>query len=412
MGERAMRNVTMVRSSTPKARWLPLLLVGALFLAACGETGTEDDDEGAAPDGEEESADDGGEEPDEAPEEEPGEPLNLTYVSFAAEDSPYSQAFAWIADELNARTDREITIEQHHSGALCAFDEMIECLADGRADFSLFLPVQSPTDFPFSSIGSVIFVSQDTWAHSEAFNELAESHEGFAQEWEDMAMSPLWFASIGPAVLGAQEPVESLDWLEGKSIRSTGYFTDALNAVGANPVAMPNSDVYESVQRGVIDAFYASTLDGAALDNRHFEVTSHWYDLGAGEYVTIATAMSDRAREQLTAEEQEILEELTEQVRADWFDEYYFPMLEVACSNAIEGGLETLEIWPEDEQERFADAAADTIRDRWIEDTEAAGGEDAAAFFDTFTETVAEKEEVSPLGQTATERCAERFANQ
>lgn len=395
---------------------ITLVVLLALVAASCGDgDGADDTTTTTSADSETPTtmADDGEETTTttEASSEEAGEPVRLVYASFAAQDSPYSQAFAWIADELNARTDGRVTIEQFHSGALCAFDEMIECLRDGRTDFSLFLPVQSPADFPYSSIGSVLFVSRDTWAHGEAFNELVVSDDRFAEEWEAQGMAPLWFASIGPAVLGANEPVENLEWLDGKSIRSTGYFTDALNAVGANPVAMPNSDVYESIQRGVIDAFYASTLDGAALDNSHFEVTSHWQDLGAGEYVTIATATSQTALDKLTQEEQDILFELTAQVQEDFFSEYYLPLMDVACDNAIEGGLESLTIWPDDEVERFRNAAADTIRDQWIADTEATGATGAAEVFDTFVQTVSEKEADSPLEATATELCAERFAS-
>lgn len=401
---------TTLRSSVIIA----LAVILGLIAAACGDGDTSDSTTTTA--GEATTTTAGGATTTTAAEEtttteapEPDmDPVRLVYATFTVEDSPYSQAFAWIADEMNARTNGRVTIEQFHAGALCAFNEMIDCLRDGRADFTLLLPVASPTDFPFSTIGSVLFVSRDTWAHGEAFNELVESDDRFREEWASQGMRPLWFASIGPAVLGANEPVENIEWLEGKSIRSTGYFTDALNAVGANPVAMPNSDVYESIQRGVIDAFYASTLDGAALDNRHFEVTDYWQDLGAGEYINIVTAVSDSALEKLTSEEQDILFELAEQVRTDWFDQYYLPQMDVACDNAL-SGLEALTIWPESEMQRFADAAADVVKQQWISDTEATGAVGAEEVFDTFVETVRAKEAVSPLEATATERCAARF---
>ena len=338
-----------------------------------------------------------------------GDPVRLVYASFAVEDSPYSQAFAWLAEELDARTNGRVTIEQFHAGALCAFADIFDCIKDGRADFGLFLPVQQPSFFPFSSVASVLFVSRDTQAHSEAFNEMASSQEQFSAEWDAQGMRPLWFASIGPAVLGANEPVENIEWMENKSIRATGYFTQALDAVGANPVALSNAEVYEAIERGTIDAFYASTLDGAALDNSHFEVTSHWQDPGAGEYTSIATAVSQRALDQLTDDEQAILFELAEQVRTDWFETYYLPQMVLACDNAVNGGLESLVIWPEEETQRFADAAAAVVKDQWIADAEAGGATGAAEFFDEFVALVQEKEATSTLGETATERCAARF---
>jgi TRAP-type C4-dicarboxylate transport system substrate-binding protein len=390
------------------ARTISLFAILALVLAACGGGEGSDETTTTAGSGDTTTTAGSGDTTTTAGET-PGEPVRLVYASFANDNSPYSTAFAWLADELNARTNGRVTIEQFHDGSLCAFNDIFDCVKDGRADFGLFLPVQQPSFFPFSSVSSVLFVSNDTKAHSDAFNEMAETNEQVSAEWEAQGMSPLWFASIGPAVLGANEPVENIEWMKNKSIRATGYFTQALNAVGANPVALPNADVYEAIQRGTIDAFYASTLDGAALDNSHFEVTSHWQDPGAGEYVSIATAVSQLALDKLTADEQAILFELAAQVREDFFEVYYLPMMDVACDNAINGGLEALTIWPEDEAQRFADAAADVVKNQWINDTEAGGATGAAAFFDEFVATVRAKEATSGFTETATERCAARF---
>ena len=391
--------------STVITRAITLLAILALVVTACGDGGGSDETtttEGSAATTEADS-------PTTTAGEPAGDPVRLVYASFADAESPYSEAFKFIADEMNAQTNGRVTIEQFHDGSLCAFADIFDCIKDGRADFGLFLPVQQPSFFPFSSVGSVLFVSNDTKAHSDAFNEMAQSNEQFSAEWSAQDMQPLWFASIGPAVLGANEPVENIEWMENKSIRATGYFTQALNAVGANPVALSNAEVYEAIQRGTIDAFYASTLDGAALDNSHFEVTSHWQDPGAGEYITIVTATSQAALDKLTAEEQDLLFELANQVRDEFFDNYYLPMMDVACDNAINGGLESLTIWPEEEAQRFADAAADAVKDQWIADTEAGGAEGAAEFFDEFVATVRDKEATSTFGQTATERCAARF---
>jgi len=393
------------------SRLVPLLVV-ALIAASCGSeadpgTTTVPSEPGST----EAPATTAAPEPEETTTtaEAAGDPVRLVYASFAVEDSPHSQAFAWLAEEMDARTNGRVTIEQFHAGSLCAFADIFDCIKDGRADFGLFLPVQQPSFLPYSSIGSVLFISRDTQAHSDAFNELAANHEQFSAEWDAQGMRPLWFSSIGPAVLGANEPVENIEWMENKSIRATGYFTQALDAVGANAVAISNAEVYEAMQRGTIDAFYASTLDGAALDNSHFEVSSHWHDLGAGEYVTIATAVSQRALDQLTEEELAILAELSAQVSAEFFDTYYFPQMEVACDNAINGGLESLVIWPEEEAQRFADAAAEVVKQQWIADTEAGGTAGAEEFYDQFVETVGEKEATSTFGETATERCAARF---
>lgn len=58
-----------------------------------------------------------------------------------------------------------------------------------------------------------------------------------------------WFAN----------PVTSMDNFKGMKFRTAGIWGDMLTAAGAAVVTMPGGEIYESMQRGVIDAFEFST---------------------------------------------------------------------------------------------------------------------------------------------------------
>jgi hypothetical protein len=141
-------------------------------------------------------------------------------------------------------------------------------------------------------------------------------------------------------------------------------------------------------------------------------VTTDWRDLGAGEYTAIVTAMSQRALSKLTADEQATLFNLVADVRKVYYSKYYEPLMDKACSLAMEGGLKTLKLWPKAETEKFRQIATPVVLERWIEDVKAAGigGDEAKAFYDLFVKAVREKEKVSPVDKTVTARCADRFA--
>ncbi len=55
------------------------------------------------------------------------------------------------------------------------------------------------------------------------------------------------------------EPVTSLDDFKGMKFRTAGIWGEMLNEMGAAVVTMPGGEIYESMQRGVIDAFEFST---------------------------------------------------------------------------------------------------------------------------------------------------------
>lgn len=58
--------------------------------------------------------------------------------------------------------------------------------------------------------------------------------------------------TTGPGDLFTKVPVRRLEDLQGLEIRATGLSAQTLQDLGANPVAMPQSDAYEALSKGVV----------------------------------------------------------------------------------------------------------------------------------------------------------------
>ena len=65
-------------------------------------------------------------------------------------------------------------------------------------------------------------------------------------EWDSVHV--LYLATSGPLIIQtANKPVKTLQDLKGLKIRPTGATSDVVKALGAFPVPLEMSDVYESV---------------------------------------------------------------------------------------------------------------------------------------------------------------------
>ena len=74
----------------------------------------------------------------------------------------------------------------------------------------------------------------------------------------------LMIFSTGPGVLMTKAPVQKLSDLEGMEIRATGVSAETIKLLGATPVAMPQSESYEALSKGVVKGNLAplETLKG------------------------------------------------------------------------------------------------------------------------------------------------------
>jgi TRAP-type C4-dicarboxylate transport system substrate-binding protein len=100
-------------------------------------------------------------------------------------------------------------------------------------------------------------------------NELMESFEG-------AGLRPLWVMTTPPyqLMMRQAEPIESAEDLAGKQLRVAGATSQLVAAsLGASPATIPPADLYQSLERGVVDgALYtlAAMRAGAGYDTIFF----------------------------------------------------------------------------------------------------------------------------------------------
>ncbi len=133
------------------------------------------------------------------------------------------------------------------------------------------------------------------------------------------ARTLFWHFNSQKSLFGRGKPVTSLDDLKGMKIRSFGV-ADAqfIQRLGAIPVAMPNTEVPQAMQRGVMDAFIASAF---------FTIGSRWDDLVDWAYlidlgvVSVYELISIPAFEGLPAANSKILLETAAKYNTRWNQE-------------------------------------------------------------------------------------------
>src|SRR5699024_2133295 len=90
---------------------------------------------------------------------------------------------------------------------------------------------------------------------------------------------------VGALLIGAKEPVETIDDVRGLRARAAGPVTQrSLEAAGVNVNAFTAAETYENLQRGAIDSVAASLDFG--VNYKVTEQLPYWADPGLGQYTS------------------------------------------------------------------------------------------------------------------------------
>ncbi|EGL83111.1 Extracellular solute-binding protein, family 7 [Caldalkalibacillus thermarum TA2.A1] len=237
-----------------------------------------------------------------------GEQITLKFSHFwPPHHFVQTEVFEPFVDEMGQLSDGRVTIDIYPASALGEPGAQYDMAVTGVADITVGVHSYTPGQFPLVSVMELPFISDSgekgseiLWKLYEEFPELKEEH---AQT------KPLWLFTSSPGqLLTVGKPVESIDDLRGMRIRSPSpIMNKVIELAGATPVSMPMSDVYDAMQRGVVDGTFAPMPELLAFNL--MDVTDY-VTIGNFYMTTFFAVMNGQVWEGLTAEEQQKLEEL------------------------------------------------------------------------------------------------------
>ncbi|SFB40718.1 TRAP-type C4-dicarboxylate transport system, substrate-binding protein [Amycolatopsis marina] len=299
--------------------------------------------------------------------------MTLRVQSANAPDTAPSRAFTVWQEAVEEATDGRLTFEMFYAGALAPLDEVEEALSSGLVDIATHVPAYSPAEFPHDStvqrLNSLVEPAplgtlQGLGAQTEfALGGWAEDQ--FAAQGLKPLLVPAAMISSMQLVCG-DEPVRSLAEAEGIRVRvpSEHHGTEA-TALGMTPTATTNAELYEAVQRGIVDCAVMSPQD--VRDLGLVDVIDHWMldqQAGFSGFSSFHLSMSKSTWDTLPVEAQRVLWDTAGEAYLPAITEGYLNDVAETMSQAADAGVQ-FHSWRDDLRERMLahqSAVIDSVR--------------------------------------------------
>lgn len=243
---------------------------------------------------------------DSKPAEGTGEPVVLKLGHIAGEQDPWNLGAKKFAELVDAKTNGQVKVDVYPSSALGNDRDLIEGMQLGSVDLALVAGVLSNFYEPYSILElPYLFRDRDHMQkvlYGPIGDKLKEDLRANAQ------IRGLEFWERTPRELTANKKVMTPADLTGIKIRVPEIPASiaAWKAMGATPTPMAFSEVYSSLQTGVIDAQEnpLALIESSKLNEvqKYVINTNHVYG-----YVLLT--MSDAAYQKLTPEQQKAVDE-------------------------------------------------------------------------------------------------------
>ena len=200
----------------------------------------------------------------------------LRFASPYGMNAPFSRADrAWM-DRMTSESNGRLQFEAYWNGTLVGRSHTVHELAAGVADIGVISPVVSRAGMHLTR-GSLAFYGGifDREITEPIFWELWAEHAELREEFAGVVIlaangfSPMF-------VMTTAKPVRGLDDLRGLRLKSTAEKVRALRRLGVDAVAMPMSEAYFALSRGILDG---AISPADTLVSLHFDETIRYITL-------------------------------------------------------------------------------------------------------------------------------------
>ena len=215
----------------------------------------------------------------------------------------YNQVYVTFVDNVKKQSQGKLDITIFPSGTLLKSKDAYKGIVNGVADMTWTSQVRSPGLFPLTDVVSLPFMIPSMEIGTAVLNDLYKEFPEIQAEYSKVHVLWLW-GTLMVELHTTKKPVRTLEDIKGMKIACHAGPARTLKALGASPVVMPITDIYQSLEKGVVDG--AAVPYGWFGNFRYYEVTKFHTNAHMGGGATM-TILNKKRWESLSPDMQKVI---------------------------------------------------------------------------------------------------------
>jgi TRAP-type C4-dicarboxylate transport system substrate-binding protein len=189
-----------------------------------------------------------------APAAAPAKPIELKIANFQSTTQMSNEMLTLWGKEIEKETNGKVKFTIYAGGVLIPANDTYEGVVNGIADIGLSMAGYSVGRFSLSEVVALPGLNLTgfgTMHSSKVLMDLWDKFPEIRAQYDDTHV--LWVNGELYRQLISTKPMQTLDDLKGKKLRIPGSESSYIEVLGGIPVNLTGGEVYEALQRGVID---------------------------------------------------------------------------------------------------------------------------------------------------------------
>jgi len=296
-----------------------------------------------------------------------GKVWTMKYDCYIQASAAPAQLDNWFLDMVAERAMGRIKIEKYWASSLHKVGEHLQAVRDGLSEISLISYGYYPSMVPVSRGLEWYFMGCD---HADALlkvcRDMYNTYPALKDEWEKKNnCKVLYFTNWDYCPLFSKKPLTKVSELKGLKIRGYGIGAETIDRLGGRGVPVIASEVYQSLERGVLDGVFAFCFI-TAEKSKLYEQAPNIIEIGAGAHAPTTVVMGLDLWNSLPDELKNIFQKTAEDIYNWKYLELYGKLLEESLDVMIKGGAKFTK-WSKEEIKKATNIVQPAQVNDWAE---------------------------------------------
>ena len=328
-----------------------LLLTVALIvgLAACGSGAGDTPDISSAPSNGTEAP--GNNKPEDL------QPMKLSFATHLPETGVDGASLKYFFEEVSKETGGLLTFEYFFAGSLVNSSDCLDSVSNCLVDIAFVPEGFFETQFYPTFVATIPYTTTSEWVTNKALYEMFQTYAPFKEMCDAQNVVNLGVVAPSELSMSSNKKLETLEDLVGLKIRAMGAVNADMTKLGATPVALQASEIYEALERTTVDAATGIPIT-LAVSYKLEEIVDYFIFTGYGMYTTSSIYMNKSVYDSLPDAYKQAFQTVYDRFVDEYSSEAWMGGALKQCVETIKAAGGEIIVLSEEEQAKWAEKLA------------------------------------------------------
>lgn len=219
---------------------------------------------------------------------------NLVFTTHLPETGVDGASLKYFLEQVTKETNGRVTFETYFGGSMTKSGETLKAVSGGLADIAFVPEGFCESQFYPLFVAMLPYSTTSEWVANKALKEMFDTYAPFTEMCKKQGV-----VNLGPVVpsevviVSTKKPINGLADMQGLKIRAMGAVNSEMSMLGATPVALDASEIYEALERDTVAAATGIPVT-LAVSYKLQEVADYFIFSGIGTYTTSSLYMNEK----------------------------------------------------------------------------------------------------------------------